>query len=46
MPGHVPIFSLPAPVAESGVKARYENGIVTLNRPKEIAGGAKKIPIS
>lgn len=38
--------SLPAPVSESGVKAKYENGILTLNLPKETAGGAKKIAIT
>lgn len=39
-------ISLPAPVSESGVKAKYENGILTLNLPKETAGGAKKIAIT
>lgn len=39
-------ISLPAPVSESGVKAMYENGILTLNLPKETAGGAKKIAIT
>lgn len=38
-------ISLPAPVSESGVKAKYENGILTLNLPKETAGGAKRIAI-
>ncbi len=38
-------ISLPAPVSESGVKAKYENGILTLNLPKATAGGAKKIAI-
>lgn len=39
-------ISLPAPVSEAGVKAKYENGILTLNLPKETAGGAKRIAIT
>lgn len=39
-------ISLPAPVAEAGVRAKYENGILTLNLPKETAGGAKRIAIA
>lgn len=39
-------ISLPAPVSETGVRAKYENGILTLNLPKETAGGAKRIAIT
>ena len=39
-------FALPAAVSESKVKAKYENGILTLNLPKEAPNGAKKIAIS
>ena len=39
-------ISLPAPVSEAGAKAKYENGILTLNLPKETAGGAKRIAIT
>ncbi len=39
-------ISLPAPVSEAGVKAKYEKGILTLILPKETADGAKKIAIS
>ena len=39
-------FSLPAPVSESKVKAKYENGILTLSLPKETASGSKKIAIT
>ena len=39
-------FALPAAVSESRAKARYENGILVLNLPKEAAGGSKKIAIT
>lgn len=39
-------FALPAAVSESGVKAKYENGILTLNLPKVDANATKKIAIS
>ena len=39
-------FALPAAVSESRVKAKYENGILTLNLPKEAASGAKRIAIT
>lgn len=39
-------FALPAAVTESRAKAKYENGILTLNLPKEAAGGSKKIAIT
>lgn len=39
-------FSLPVAVSESGVKAKYENGILTLNLPKETEGGSRKIAIT
>lgn len=39
-------ISLPAPVSEAEVKAKYENGILTLNLPKETAGGAKRVAIT
>lgn len=38
-------ISLPAPVSASGVKAKYENGILTLNLPKLVEGGVKKIAV-
>ena len=39
-------FSLPTAVSESRVIAKYENGILTLNLPKETASGARKITIA
>jgi len=39
-------FSLPAAVSEAKAKAKYENGILTLNLPKEAANGSKKIAIT
>lgn len=39
-------FALPAAVSEARAKAKYENGILTLNLPKEAAVGAKKIAIT
>lgn len=39
-------FALPAAVSESRVKAKYENGILTLNLPKEAANASKKIAIT
>lgn len=39
-------FALPAAVSEAKVKAKYENGILTLNLPKEAPNGSKKIAIT
>lgn len=39
-------FALPAAVSETTVKAKYENGILTLNLPKEAPSGSKKIAIT
>ena len=39
-------FALPAPASASGIKAKHENGILTLNLPRETAGGAKRIAIT
>ena len=39
-------FALPAAVSESRAKAKYENGILTLNLPKQIANGSKKIAVT
>ena len=39
-------FALPAAVSESRAKAKYDNGILTLNLPKEAANGSKKIAIT
>lgn len=39
-------FALPAAVSETKVKAKYENGILTLNLPKEAPSGSKKIAIT
>ncbi|HMP56214.1 MAG TPA: hypothetical protein PKD92_06560 [Novosphingobium sp.] len=37
---------LPSPVSASRVRARGENGILTLNLPRKTAGGAKTISIT
>lgn len=39
-------FALPAAVSDTKVKAKYENGILTLNLPKEAPNGSKKIAIT
>lgn len=39
-------FALPAAVSETKVKAKYENGILTLNLPKQAPSGSKKIAIT
>ena len=39
-------FALPAAVSETKVKAKYENGVLTLNLPKEAPNGSKKIAIT
>ena len=39
-------FPLPAAVSGTGVKARYENGIPTVNLRGETAGWTRKIAIA
>lgn len=39
-------FALPAAASETKVKAKYENGILTLNLPKKDPDGSKKIAIT
>ena len=39
-------FALPAAISETKVKANYDNGILTLNLPKEAPNGSKKIAIT
>ncbi|WP_296764875.1 Hsp20/alpha crystallin family protein [Sediminimonas sp.] len=39
-------FTLPAAATESKAKAKYENGILTLNLPKKDPGGSKKITVT
>lgn len=38
-------FALPAVVSETKVKAKYENGVLTLNLPKKDPDGSKKIVV-
>ncbi len=39
-------FALPSAVAEANVTAKYENGILVLNLPKEDAAATRKVVIS